>query len=70
MLSVPDCQHRHLQHKNLVQLLGVVFDGSTLKGIVMELMVKVSGVRTRLLCGFSSLDALKFGGPVFLSRVR
>ena len=52
MLCAQLSQCRHLQHKNLVQLLGVVFSGSTLKGIVMELMVKVSGVHVYLLTQF------------------
>ncbi len=32
----------HLRHKNLVQLVGVVFQGSTIQSIVMELMAKGS----------------------------
>ena len=35
------CVSRHLRHKNLVQLVGVIFSGSGLKSIVMELMGKV-----------------------------
>ena len=32
---------RHLRHKNLVQLVGLVFLGSKIHAIIMELMGKV-----------------------------
>ena len=32
---------RHLRHKNLVQLVGLVFLGSNIYAIIMELMGKV-----------------------------
>ncbi len=34
--------YSHLRHKNLVQLVGVVFQGSTIQSIVMEIMGKGS----------------------------
>ena len=44
MLHVLVCcsiQHSHLRQKNIVQVVGLLFRGSVLKGIVMEMMGKV-----------------------------
>lgn len=39
--------YSHMHHKNLVQLVGLVFKGSTLKSIVMEVMGKVQFYRPK-----------------------
>ena len=45
----------HMHHKNLVQLVGLVLKGSTLKCIVMEVMGKVCN--TILYCVFSKMHS-------------
>ena len=40
-MALHSIHFRHLQHKNLVQLIGLVFQGSAMKCILTELMGKV-----------------------------